>query len=143
MGLGGRIALFLVKWLVVPAGLAVAGYYFLGPTIGRSPAIYKFISGTALGRKLEQSASDAPKPQATAEPKRPTLAEPDVQVSVTRTSELRRPRSSSTRRRHKHTKSAAPMDAGDSKAAGDPASSGGIEGGDQMPPSDQSGPDAG
>lgn len=31
---GGAIARFLIKWLVIPVGLAAVGFFFVGPRLG-------------------------------------------------------------------------------------------------------------
>ena len=31
----GRVAFLILKWLLIPAALAAAGYYFVGPRIGK------------------------------------------------------------------------------------------------------------
>jgi hypothetical protein len=64
------IGWIFVKFLVVPAGMLVAGYLFLGPFVPR-----------VLGATGKLKAFD-PEPELKAEETKRTFTEPEVQVSV-------------------------------------------------------------
>jgi hypothetical protein len=76
----------VTKWLLVPIGLGTAGYYLLGPHIGNSPTISRFVDKTLGGKSEHRVATyvepEADKPAIEAQ----TMEEPEVEVSVQRSS---------------------------------------------------------
>ncbi|MBL8047207.1 MAG: hypothetical protein JNJ45_00865 [Chthonomonas sp.] len=56
---GRRVVIGLVKWIVVPAALGAAGYFYVGPKLGETQVIEKVESTTeAVKRQLEEANSD-------------------------------------------------------------------------------------
>lgn len=79
MSIGARIAIFVVKWLLVPAILGFLGYKFVGPRIGQPPPT----TVSALDNFKRQPIAE----QAAASPKR-RFGEPEVEVSVSKSKRI-------------------------------------------------------
>jgi hypothetical protein len=58
-GQGGAIAVYLIKWFVVPVALAAIGFFFVGPRIGRSGADVPAPSVTISEGQSEGSSLDS------------------------------------------------------------------------------------
>lgn len=71
MSAGARIAVGVVKWLVLPAGLGAIGYYVVGPRIGAVPEL-----ANQINRVVK------PKTQEKVEEPKKKLTPPDIEVNV-------------------------------------------------------------
>ncbi|MBV6458561.1 MAG: hypothetical protein HONBIEJF_01693 [Fimbriimonadaceae bacterium] len=76
MSSGGKVALFLVKWIVVPVGFLLVGFFLIGPRIG-APVKPSFADASKGG----QTASNATTSAATDEGGR-KRNEPVVEISA-------------------------------------------------------------
>jgi hypothetical protein len=120
----------LLKWLIIPAALAAAGYFFIGPRVGK---YVKADSGT-------QAPVEAAQPTSSSTSEQTSFPAPDVEVKVgTAASSTHRPKRKKRRRTTKPKPSASaaattiPADPGGSGGAattGGDGTTGGTTGGD-------------
>ncbi|HRJ26575.1 MAG TPA: hypothetical protein PLO61_03575 [Fimbriimonadaceae bacterium] len=83
-----KVMWIVTVWLLVPLGLGSLGYYLIGPRIGQTGVVEKFVPELAKQKaaRTAQPASnraEEPDPLA-AEPEKRNFVEPEVEVSVTR-----------------------------------------------------------
>jgi len=102
MNLAGRIGVFLLMWIVLPVLFGIAGYYLIGPQLGKDPLVRGFVPRNqtppqARSLKIDPDMSkDAPLDvKLPAQDRVRRFDEPEVEISV---SELRRRRRSSSKR---------------------------------------------
>ncbi len=101
----GAIARFLVKWLVIPVGLAAIGFFLIGPRIaakGRAEAKLSTANSSPSGEP-----SEAPK----------ITGDPEVKISSTPVNRRRAPR-----RRTPRNEDSAPKPAREEREPADPPS---------------------
>lgn len=84
----GSVAKFLLKWLVIPVGLAAIGFFVIGPRLGEQ--------GLKSAPTPESQSAPAPTDEpATNRPSK--LGEPEVEVTARPISRRRTPRRSTRR----------------------------------------------
>lgn len=114
-----KVGMILLVWVVIPCALGVAGYYYVGPNIGKEGwlgGVAKRISSNTSAAKTKPATEPAPTLIEEPEPRSNKFAEPQVEVSVSQPEPRRRSDSSSQRRKKKRVtpkRTETPTDGGD------------------------------
>lgn len=78
--MGKKVAIWLLKWLVVPVGFAAAGYLVIGPRIGSEPP--KALKEVSAQLPVPIKTANNNTPEGAAKPEK-SFPEPDVTVRIT------------------------------------------------------------